>query len=72
MNMLNLILFLVIFVVLIAIIGKYLSNIINFKQYKGDKFFSKIYKSRIVSNGCPTQYLKNKRKYAIMFLYPLG
>ena len=42
MNMLNLILFLVIFVVLIAIIGKYLSNIINFKQYKGDKFFSKI------------------------------
>lgn len=42
MNMLNLILFLVIFIVLIAIIGKYLANIINFKQYKGDKFFSKI------------------------------
>ncbi|MGL5649313.1 MAG: potassium-transporting ATPase subunit KdpA [Clostridium sp.] len=39
---LQLIIFLVVFIVLIAIVGKYISNIINFRKYKTSGFFDKI------------------------------
>ncbi|WP_297630742.1 potassium-transporting ATPase subunit KdpA [uncultured Clostridium sp.] len=38
----QLILFLIVFLVLIAIVGKYISNIINFRNYKTNGFFDKI------------------------------
>ncbi|MGL4850195.1 MAG: potassium-transporting ATPase subunit KdpA [Clostridium sp.] len=38
----QLIIFLIVFIILIAIVGKYISNIINFRNYKTSGFFDKI------------------------------
>ncbi|MGL4740955.1 MAG: potassium-transporting ATPase subunit KdpA [Sarcina sp.] len=42
MTAISLIIFFIIFLILIAIIGKYMANIINFENYKTSKFFDKI------------------------------